>query len=68
MLAKIVILTFMAAILFCLGSAAVFLLKDQGGSQRLVKALSWRIGLSLFLFIMLLAGFFFGFIHPHMLT
>ncbi len=56
---------FMIAILFSLGSGLVFLLRDKDGSTRVAKALSWRIGLSLLLFVMLVISYFLGWIHPH---
>lgn len=65
MIIKVIILAFMLTIVFCLGSGVLYLLKDQQGSKRMVKALSWRIGLSLFLFILLLLAYAFGYIAPH---
>lgn len=68
MLEKIFIIIFMIVILFCLGSGLVYLVKDGGKSKRVVKALTFRIGLSLFLFILMILGFAFGWIHPHSLA
>jgi drug/metabolite transporter (DMT)-like permease len=48
-----------------LGSALYYLLKDRGRSPRTVKALTFRIGLSIALFVLLLLGFQFGLLHPH---
>ena len=50
-----------------LGSAAVFMLRDRSGSNRMVKALAWRVGLSLGLFLFLMAGYYFGLFKPHQL-
>lgn len=52
-------------IVFSLGSALYFLMRDPGQSTRVVKALSWRIGLSIVLFILLMVGFKLGWITPH---
>lgn len=41
-------------ILYSLGSALYYMYKDDSKSTRMVKALSWRIGLSLFLFIVMM--------------
>jgi hypothetical protein len=41
------------------------MVRDQGRSTRTVKALTWRIGLSLALFLLLLAGYYFGLLKPH---
>ncbi len=59
---KIIVLLFIVFILASLGSALYYLLKDQGKSDRVVKALTWRIGLSMALFISLMAGYYFGWI------
>lgn len=65
MLAKIIIISFLVAILASLGSALYFLIHDRTGSQRTVKALTWRISLSLFLFILLMLSYYMGWIQPH---
>jgi hypothetical protein len=46
----------------------VFLFRDQGRGTRTAKALTWRIGLSITLFVLLMAGFYFGIIPPHGLS
>ena len=50
------------AIVGSLGSALVFMYRDQSGSKRMVKALALRVGLSIALFLMLMAGYYFGLI------
>jgi len=57
-----IIVAFLALILFSLGSALVYLVKDRGNSTRTVKALTLRVGLSIALFLLLMAGHYFGFI------
>lgn len=57
---RIVVLLFIFLILASLGSALYYLVKDKGGSDRTVKMLSVRIALSLTLFILLMAGYYFG--------
>jgi hypothetical protein len=59
---RIVVLTFLAFILVSLFSALYFLLKDKGGSERTVRALTIRVILSISLFALLLLAFKFGFI------
>lgn len=59
---KIVVILFLIAILGSLGSALFFLVHDRGGSKRTVKALAVRVGLSLTLFLLLMAGYYFGLI------
>lgn len=67
MIAKIIVLAFMALILYFLGSGAYYLIKDAGTKRRTVQSLTWRIGLSLVLFILLFVAFRFGWIQPHTL-
>jgi len=59
---KIVVLVFIVLIIASLGSALFFLVTDQGGSKRMVKALALRVGLSITLFLLLMAGYYFGLI------
>ena len=46
-------------------NSAKFVVRDEGKSQRTVKALTWRIALSLGLFLFLLIAFALGWISPH---
>jgi hypothetical protein len=62
---RYVILAFVVVILGALFSGLFFMVRDQGRSTRTVKALTWRIGLSLALFLLLLAGYSFGLLKPH---
>jgi hypothetical protein len=64
MLLKIIVIVMLALILASLFSALVFLFKDKGRGKRTAQALTWRIGLSITLFLMLMAGFHFGIIPP----
>lgn len=59
---KILVLLFVAFIVTSLFSALYFLLKDKSGSQRMVKALTIRVALSVVLFAMLMLGFYLGII------
>lgn len=65
MLFKILILVVILAILFSLGSALYHMLAQKKSPQLMAKALSWRIGLSIALFLLLLLAFILGWIHPH---
>lgn len=66
MLIKAFIIIVMLIILFALGSSLFFLVRDEGKTNRTVKALTWRIGLSLALFLFLFLAFSMGWIKPHM--
>ncbi|GIX22406.1 MAG: membrane protein [Gammaproteobacteria bacterium] len=62
---KIVVLVWLGLILASLGAALVFLVKDRGRGTRTVNALSWRIGLSVGLFVLLWIAYAAGWIRPH---
>lgn len=59
---KIIVILFLLAILGSLGSALYYLVKDRGESTRTVKALTVRIAVSAALFLLIMAGLYFGFI------
>jgi hypothetical protein len=59
---KIVAIALVVLIVASLGSALYYLLTDRGHSNRMVKALAIRVGLSITLFLLLMAGYYFGFI------
>jgi uncharacterized membrane-anchored protein len=61
---KTVIILMLIAIVGSLFSGLLYMFKDHGNSDRMVKALTLRIGLSITLFLLLLAGFYFGLIPP----
>lgn len=62
---KTVVVLFLISIFFSLGSALYFLMTDKGQSERIVKALTWRIGLSFVLFVLLLIAYALGWLVPH---
>jgi hypothetical protein len=51
-------------ILASLGSALFFLMRDKGKSNRTVQALAMRVGLSIVLFLLILASYKMGWIAP----
>lgn len=59
---RIVIIVFLLLIVGSLASALFYLVKDKGHSDRTVKALTVRVSLSVTLFLLLIAGFYFGII------
>lgn len=59
---RIVVVLLLILIVASLGSALVFLLRDHGQGTRTVKALALRVGISIGLFILLMAGYATGFI------
>ncbi len=62
---KIIIILLFLAALGSLASAMVFLVKDKGGTNRTAKALTYRIGISVFIFVLLILAYFAGYIEPH---
>lgn len=69
MVTKSLVIVLLLAILYTLGSALAALLKTDGGdSTRMVKALTWRIALSLLLFTILIVAYANGWIQPHLLS
>ncbi len=66
MLVKVIVVLFLLIILYSLGSALFYLVRDKGSdSTRVVKALTWRISLSMLSFLLLLMAFALGWIKPH---
>lgn len=62
---KLIVILVLIAILASLGSGLYFMMKDDGKSDRLVKALTWRIALSVSLFIFLMVGYYVGWFQPN---
>ena len=64
---RYVVITLLLAILVCLGSALLPVFRDDPqNARRTVKALTWRIALSVLLFVMLMSGHYFGWINTHL--
>lgn len=60
---RIIVIFFLLAILGSLGSALFYLFRDRGHTKRrMVKALTLRVGLSIGLFVLLMAAYYFGWI------
>lgn len=61
---KIFVLIAFLLIIASLGSAFFYIMKDQGKSNRTVRALAIRVGFSITLFIIILLLWKFGYIQP----
>jgi hypothetical protein len=59
---RIVVILFLVVIVGSLFSALYYLVRDKGRGERTVKALTLRIALSVTLFLLLMLGYYFGFI------
>lgn len=64
-LARLLIIAALVAIVASLGSALFQLARGKGDSQKMLRALTWRISLSVGLFIVLLVAWRMGLIRPH---
>lgn len=62
---KSLVVILLLVILASLFSALVFLVRDRGSTHRTVRALTWRVGLSIGLFLLLLLAGWMGWIEPH---
>ncbi len=51
-------------IFLSLGSALIYMMKDKGRSNRTVKALAFRVGFSISLFLLILLANHFGLVQP----
>ncbi|HET7922227.1 MAG TPA: twin transmembrane helix small protein [Gammaproteobacteria bacterium] len=65
MIANLVVIVILVIIIVSLFSGLYYMLRDRGQSNRALKALTWRIALSLFLFALLMLGYWTGLLHPH---
>ncbi|CAJ2376828.1 MAG: twin transmembrane helix small protein [Gammaproteobacteria bacterium] len=65
LLLKLIIVILLLFVVGSLFSALYFLMTDSSKSKRVVRSLSWRIALSLFLVLLLFIGIQTGLIVPH---
>lgn len=59
---RLIVIFMLVLIVGSLASALTFLLHDRGRGTRTARALSIRVGLSITLFVLLMAGYALGFI------
>jgi hypothetical protein len=65
LLFKLIVVILLIFVVISLFTALYRLNKDDGDSTRIVKALAIRVGLSIFIFILILVGAQFGLIEPN---
>lgn len=58
---RLLVVLMLLAMLGSLFSGLYFLHRERGSSRRMVQALTWRIGLAIALFVVLLTAFRLGF-------
>jgi Na+-driven multidrug efflux pump len=59
---RYLVIFMLVTVVASLGSALFFLFRDTGNSSRMLRSLAIRVGLSIALFIFLMAGYRFGLI------
>ncbi|ASC90730.1 twin transmembrane helix small protein [Alcaligenes nematophilus] len=59
---RVLVLIVFLGIIVSLGSALVYLMRDRGNSNRMAYALTWRVGLSVALFLFVLLAHHLGWI------
>ena len=64
MFVKAIIVIVLFTILYTLASSFYLMVKDKGKGDRALKRLMWRIGLSIFLLVLLYVMFLLGWIEP----
>lgn len=63
----LVVVAFFIFILWNLGAGLYYMMVDKGRSTRTVKSLTWRIGLSVGLIVLVIVGIATGLVEPHSL-
>jgi hypothetical protein len=63
-LVKLLVVAMLIAIVFSLGSALWQLARGTGDSSKMLRALTWRIALSVILFALLFVAYFTGLLTP----
>lgn len=62
---KLLVILLFLAIVASLASGLLFLVKGTGDSRRVLRALTWRIALSVVLFLVLIGAYLAGLIRPN---
>ena len=61
---KVLVVVLLLLVLISLFSALYFMYRDKGDSRRMVTALTFRIVLSILIFLILIGSYYFGLIPP----
>ncbi|MBM4195811.1 MAG: twin transmembrane helix small protein [Gammaproteobacteria bacterium] len=61
---KLFVILVLLGIVYSMGSALYFLMKDKEDGQRVLRALTIRVALSVFLFLLLVIAYVAGLVQP----
>ena len=62
---KLLVIAVFIAVMYNLGAALYYMMSDRGTTNRTVKSLTWRIGLSVALIALVGIGLYTGVIESH---
>lgn len=62
---NVLVIATLGVVVYSLGQALFAMVSGPEQSARVIKALTWRIGLSVLVFGALMVGWHFGLIEPH---
>lgn len=62
---RLLVIAVLLAIVVSLGIALYHLARGSGDSEKMIRALAWRVGLSLGLFALLMVAWYTGLFAPH---
>ena len=62
---KIIVVALLGLIVLSLGAGMFTLINDRGSSNRTAKFLTFRIALSIFVFLFIAFSFYMGWLQPH---
>lgn len=62
MLFKVVVIGMLIMVGYSLFSALYYMMKGKKSDPRMIKSLTWRVGISIALFLLLMLGLYTGFI------
>ncbi len=65
LIVKVIIAVLLLLIVLSLAAGMFTLVQDRGNSNRTVKFLTFRIALSIFVFLFIAFAFYMGWIQPH---
>lgn len=62
---KLIVVILLLAAVISLGRALISLVKDQGKEGKTMRALAWRVGFSVAVFLFILLSMYLGWVQPH---